>query len=89
MPGALACSPDGAKRNPGQRRDWMLIEGYRVASGVPDYASLHPGYEPADYAFRLPLFSISDAATTASATTAMKIVHTALISGFTPSRTSE
>ena len=32
---------------------------------------------------------MSDAAITATAMTAMKIVHTALISGFTPSRTSE
>jgi hypothetical protein len=35
------------------------------------------------------LFSIKDAATTVLATTAMKMVHIALISGFTPSRTSE
>jgi hypothetical protein len=32
-----ACSPDGAKRNPGLSR----------RSGIPDFASLHPGYERA------------------------------------------
>src|SRR5262245_12628697 len=35
------CSPDGAKRNPGD----CLAEG-----GPPGFASLHPGYEIADYA---------------------------------------
>jgi hypothetical protein len=30
------CSPDGAKRNPGQSRR---------EDGIPDFASLHPGYE--------------------------------------------
>jgi len=35
-----ACSPDGAKRNPGSaRRPGDVLS--------PDYASLHPGYEQA------------------------------------------
>ena len=41
------CSPDGAKRNPGQS-DPLFHPSRRTAfaeSSTPDYASLHPGYE--------------------------------------------
>jgi hypothetical protein len=60
-----------------------------------DQRSGKPGSDdPADaqrYAARpcWPPLPIKDAATTATATTAIRMVQTALISGFTPSRTSE
>jgi hypothetical protein len=45
LPIILACSPDGAKRNPGNS-----IRG----SPFPDFAALHPGYEVSpDKNFRL------------------------------------
>jgi 2-furoyl-CoA dehydrogenase large subunit len=44
-------SPDGAKRNPGTApRLHADARGYHAVSGVPDYASLHPGYEPGKFA---------------------------------------
>jgi branched-chain amino acid transport system permease protein len=44
-------SPDGAKRNPGTPLQHGIdsaecIGSPRDASGAPDYAALHPGYEP-------------------------------------------
>jgi 2-furoyl-CoA dehydrogenase large subunit len=42
-----ARSPDGAKRHPGKaERPDADARGSRAGSGVPDYASLHPGYGP-------------------------------------------
>jgi 2-furoyl-CoA dehydrogenase large subunit len=46
-----ARSPDGAKRNPGTASEQDTdARKYPAASRVPDYASLHPGYGPGEFA---------------------------------------
>ena len=51
-------SPDGAKRNPGSTLP--------IDRALPDYASLHPGYNPTTPLAQAPVAAISGAESTPS-----------------------